>query len=397
MGKKETKYLRVILIFLIVEVISNMITTHMTRISTLLLCFFCCFVLCFVSIQAQDVASRNPTEKTKLASWFSATFSFLKKKQVLQHKDEAVAQEYLWQRAVAEPVVLLGYASFLPYAKIPRPLAVPDEGVGGGYLEGEVEETEGEAEEVDRPIERNREFFLDNAWLASYESIKGSKKLNPYDLDLKDFEDTVSVLLAAPDRFLPWHSPLEEMVVTSDFGMRRYRWHYGVDIRLRWGQPVRNVSYGVVRLAQYQRNGFGHYIVVTHHNGLETVYAHLSKRLVKPGDMVNAGEIIGLGGSSGRSSGPHLHFEVRYKGWAIDPNALIDFSEARLRAATYRLTKEDFSYLKKANSVLTHRIRRGDGLIKIARRYGTTVTKLCRLNGISRRSVLRIGRKLRIR
>ncbi len=123
-----------------------------------------------------------------------------------------------------------------------------------------------------------------------------------------------------------YHAPIEGRV-TSNYGYRsRYRrMHRGIDLSLKVGDTVRAAFTGKVRLTKFERKGYGYYVVIRHENGMETVYGHLSKFLVKPNQVVKAGEPIALGGNTGRSTGPHLHFEMRYLGLAINPAAIIDF------------------------------------------------------------------------
>lgn len=115
--------------------------------------------------------------------------------------------------------------------------------------------------------------------------------------------------------------------ITSNYGYRRRfgRMHKGIDLALHVGDTVRAAFSGKVRLCKYERRGYGYYVVLRHDNGMETVYGHLSKFLVKPNQRIEAGEPIALGGNTGRSTGPHLHFETRYLGIAINPAAIIDF------------------------------------------------------------------------
>ena len=153
---------------------------------------------------------------------------------------------------------------------------------------------------------------------------------------------------------------------------------------------------GIVRIAQYDRYGYGHYILVRHYNGLETLYGHFKKRLARVGDVVKAGDVIGLGGNTGRSTAPHLHFEVRYEGNAIDPADLFDFQNDSLLSDQLSITPATFAYLAEARKIRYHRIRRGDTLSHISYRYGVSISKICRLNGISRKTILRVGRRLRI-
>lgn len=115
--------------------------------------------------------------------------------------------------------------------------------------------------------------------------------------------------------------------LTSPYGWRpRFgRMHRGVDLNLHVGDSVVSAFDGKVRVVKYEAGGYGHYIVVRHDNGLETVYGHLSRTLVRPGQRVRAGQLIAKGGNTGRSTGPHLHFETRFMGLAINPEAIIDF------------------------------------------------------------------------
>lgn len=197
--------------------------------------------------------------------------------------------------------------------------------------------------------------------------------------------------------------------VRSKFAFRRTREHKGTDLPLNIGDSVRSAFDGVVRVVELSRNsgGYGHMVVVRHPNGLETYYGHLSKQLVKEGELVKAGEVIGLGGNSGRSTGPHLHFETRYMGKPFDPERVIDFETGALRDTILMLKKHYFSIYshygqtddesKKASERMIHVIRSGDTLGGLAMKYGTTVKNLCAWNNISTKTTLRIGRRLVVR
>jgi len=191
--------------------------------------------------------------------------------------------------------------------------------------------------------------------------------------------------------------PITNKVITSDFGMRHYRWHYGTDIKLETGDPVLAAFDGIVRIQQYDAGGYGTYVLLRHYNGLETIYGHLSRADVEVGQYVKAGEKIGLGGSTGRSTGSHLHFEVRYEGNAVNPEFIYDFPNGTLRSVIFDLMPQHFEYLKSARKVAFHKIRPGDTLGGISRKYRVSVVTLCRLNHITARTTLRAGRKLRIR
>ncbi|PIB37415.1 peptidase M23 [Reichenbachiella sp. 5M10] len=248
------------------------------------------------------------------------------------------------------------------------------------------------------PVEVSEQLYIDSVWVTirEYYSLWSANKINPYELDGEKFADTVRLPLVYKNPELDWCMPLEKMEVTSPFGLRRWKWHYGDDLRLNVGDSVRSAFDGIVRLARYDRYGYGHYILVRHYNGLETLYGHLSKRLVEPGDILKAGDVLGLGGSTGRSTGPHLHFEARYQGNAITPSEIFDFESLSLRSEELEINASTFSYLTEARKIRFHRVRSGDTLSGISYRYGISISKICRLNGISRNSILRIGQRLRI-
>lgn len=186
--------------------------------------------------------------------------------------------------------------------------------------------------------------------------------------------------------------------VSSPYGPRKGRMHYGVDLKLGTGDPVASAFAGMVRISRYNPS-FGHVVVVRHYNGLETLYAHLSKRHVEPGDIIEAGDIIGLGGNTGRSYGSHLHFEVRFMDQPIDPNEIFDLANGQLKALTFDLHKGTFEAIAKARAEASarkyHTVRGGDTLSSIARRYGSSVNQLCKLNGMRSTSIIRPGQRLR--
>lgn len=216
-------------------------------------------------------------------------------------------------------------------------------------------------------------------------------RVHPYSYNLTNMKDTVAIPLAIDscDYEVPFLS-----YKTSDFGNRRYHYHYGVDIKVYTGDPIKTAFAGVVRVSHYDGD-YGNVVVVRHSNGLETLYGHMSKLKVKQGDWVEAGDIIGLGGNTGRSTGSHLHFEARYLGEPIDPNSIIDWETGNLKMDTLYLNKSNYAYLHDIRKQKFCTIRRGDTLSGIARRYGTSVSNLCKLNGIKSTTVLRVGRRIR--
>lgn len=227
-----------------------------------------------------------------------------------------------------------------------------------------------------------------------YNNIWTSTKLNPYKIPIDSLPDSVKIDLST------FRVPVQGHI-TSHFGPRRYRYHYGTDVKLNTGDTVVSSFAGKIRIIDYDRRGYGHYVVIRHDNGLETVYAHLSEILVTLDQLVTAGEPIALGGSTGRSTGPHLHYEIRFLGNAMNPAKIIDFACGSPFENEYLITKKhSFYYQKEVQAMAAakyYKIRNGDNLGRIAARNGTSVRSLCRLNGISPKKILRIGQTIRIR
>lgn len=239
-----------------------------------------------------------------------------------------------------------------------------------------------------------------------YEGWDTSKIHAFKELTLKDLPDEVDLLLV--DSLHSYFAPYIG-TVRSRFAFRGSREHQGTDIPLHIGDSIRAAFDGVVRVVEVTRNsgGYGNLVVLRHPNGLETYYGHLSKHLVETGELVKAGEVIGLGGNTGRSTGPHLHFETRYLGKPFDPERIIDFETGALRDSLLTLHKHYFSIYshygqtdqesEAAAGRVLHTIRSGDTLGGLAIKYGTTVRNICSLNGINTKTVLRVGRRLIVR
>ena len=226
------------------------------------------------------------------------------------------------------------------------------------------------------------------------------------DVKLSDLPEEVDLLLA--DSVHHFVAPITGRR-SSTFKYRKGRAHNGVDIPLRVGDTIRSPFDGVVRYVGGGKatGGYGNLVVVRHPNGLETYYGHLSQRLVVENDIVAAGEPIGLGGSTGRSTGPHLHFETRYMGKPFDPERVVNFDDGTLRDTLLTLKRHYFNVgshygmtdkqSKAASQAQYYKVKKGDTLGKIAQKHGTTVNALCKLNGISSKKVLRIGQSIRVR
>ncbi|MEI6752530.1 MAG: M23 family metallopeptidase [Paludibacter sp.] len=228
-----------------------------------------------------------------------------------------------------------------------------------------------------------------------YNDIWTSDHVNPYKIPIDSLPDSVRIDVS--NFFVPVRG-----AVTSVFGPRRYRFHYGTDLRLKVGDSVVCAFSGKIRIINYEGRGYGNYIVVRHDNGLETVYAHLSAVLVALNQNVKGGELIAFGGNTGHSTGPHLHFETRYIGNAINPEHIINFSNGLVLAKTYLLTKKNSFYYqhevhKYASAVRYYKVKKGDTLKKVAARNGMSLKSLCKLNGLKTKAKLKKGQRIRIR
>jgi murein DD-endopeptidase MepM/ murein hydrolase activator NlpD len=228
--------------------------------------------------------------------------------------------------------------------------------------------------------------FFYNSW--------NTTQPNPYDRSLTAKDSSLTLLLTADKDGWNYAHPVDN-IVTSKFGWRDGRNHNGYDLDLEVWDPVGSAFAGVVRFAGWA-GGFGRLVVVRHYNGLETYYAHLHRLKVIPGDTVMAGGTVGLGGSSGHSTGSHLHFEVRFKGVPVDPGQIIDFKAQALHNDTIILKKTRWSYAVIPKGVQYHTVKKGDYLQRIAQTYGTTIDEICDLNGIRRNDYLRLGQRIRV-
>ncbi len=264
-------------------------------------------------------------------------------------------------------------------------------------------------------VEVAEEFQVDSAWVKAteYYSVWDAYSLNPYRSDISQFRDTLNITLYDTVKGQYWAEPVPGSFITSEFGRRGYRWHYGVDLELDIGDSVKAVWDGIVRLTNWDGGGYGNYVLVRHYNGLETLYGHLSDIQCTVGQIVQAGDLLAKGGSTGRSSGPHLHFEVRYQGIPLNPMEIFDFNGHRIRMKDFVLSPETFDYLDrrggrssrseggrqayKTRKVYYHRIRKGDTLGSISDKYGVPIGTLRKLNGMGRSSSLSAGKRLRIR
>lgn len=238
-----------------------------------------------------------------------------------------------------------------------------------------------------------------------------SKSVNPF--NEKDVPETQ--LIDVTGFCMPHKGQL-----TSLYGYRQRfrRMHKGVDIGIKSNDTIYAAFDGKVRLTAYEGGGYGNYIILRHPNGLETVYGHLNKHLVKPDDVVRAGDPIGLGGSTGRSTGPHLHFETRFMGYAINPQAIVDFANQTTHTDEYTFSKKTYTkarnyapskgkrelasadantYKSGNNEIKSYVVKKGDTINKIARAHGMSATSLRKLNGLESTDAIKIGQELRLK
>lgn len=224
-----------------------------------------------------------------------------------------------------------------------------------------------------------------------YNNIWTDNHINPYGALFDSLKDDVHIPMDGFKLPAPGY-------ITSHYGWRRYRMHKGTDIKVQIGDSIRTAWNGQVRIVGWDPRGYGYFVVVRHDNGLETIYGHLSRPLVDEYEKLYAGDVIGLGGNTGRSTGSHLHWEVRFLGNALNPEDIIDFNIGKPKNAEYVIGIKAAKQARAEQAAMRyHTVRQGDTLSAIARRYHTTVRKLCQLNRIKETSILRLGQKIRVR
>jgi len=260
--------------------------------------------------------------------------------------------------------------------------------------------------------ELNRFFdYADTSFILSLDfpsSKWHGRVINPIKFDMTKFKESVEFALTEGEvhQFYCPHNGR----VTSCFGPRWGNFHYGTDILLNVGDTIFAAMEGIVRIVTYEP-GYGNFVVITHEGGLETLYGHLSGFLVRPEDTVKVGQPIALGGNTGYSTGPHLHFEIRYLGSPLNPEKIFDFHKKKLKSDYLIVNSKTYDHLKNTithtpvypsqnyggSGALYHTIKYGDCLYNLAIKYGTTVNKICYLNGIQQNAKLMPGKVLRVR
>lgn len=271
---------------------------------------------------------------------------------------------------------------------------------------------EGQVQIVEIEDEAQFQGSEDMVKIASYFSVWDTDTVDPYGIDAKEYDDVVPIQLYDISQGRYWAGPLSKGVTNSPFGWRWKRWHTGQDLDLETGDPVYAAFDGIVRLSRVQ-GAYGRCVVIRHYNGLETLYGHLSKINFEANTIVKAGDEIGKGGSTGRSSGPHLHFETRYEGNPFDPRNIFNFSPSQINIISqeFLMTSRVYDYLRggaakgdfefeepvKVNRKVWTRVAPGSSLSEIANKFNTTVTELCKLNRIKPYTRLKAGYRLRVR
>lgn len=288
------------------------------------------------------------------------------------------------------------------------------------------------------PIDRNNKAVDSMA----IRHMRHNEDLENPSSDLYDYWDNTHAYKQTP---LPdeykidlrgFHMPTKSRVITSNYGRRWGRNHRGLDIKVYIGDTICAAFSGKVRVVKYDGNGYGKYVVIRHNNGLETIYGHMSKQLVHENQIVRAGQPIGLGGNTGRSTGSHLHFETRLCGVALNPALMFDFrnqdvtgdyyvyrkstnaseseratalrgvknggrytpEEVRGTAAPTKKVEESTEAEKPVathNEIRWHVVSQGETLESIARKYNISVDRLCRLNNIGPYTQINRGNQLR--
>ena len=182
--------------------------------------------------------------------------------------------------------------------------------------------------------QKSKDISILNSTLDDIENVIGVKESKKYTLIKR--ATLIKITFAEKKymlRVIPNGSPLKKTFYTDRFGNRKHPFkkkiifHKGIDLRAKIKTPVFATADGIIKLAQSKnRGGYGKVVIISHNYGFETVYAHLRTIKVKRGDVIKKGELIGLSGNTGRSTGPHLHYEVKYTTKVLDPDNFIKWS-----------------------------------------------------------------------
>jgi murein DD-endopeptidase MepM/ murein hydrolase activator NlpD len=219
--------------------------------------------------------------------------------------------------------------------------------------------------------------------------------INMYHVDMTQFQDTMVYNFSDAK----WQYTVPRMGrVTSGFGKRALfgrKFHKGLDIDLETGDTIVAAMSGKVRIARYG-NGYGNMVVISHAGGLETLYGHMSQLDVHEGQEVMSGQPIGLGGSTGQSTGSHLHFEVRVLGEQVDPSWVIDQNTLRPITNVIKIDKSWFSYLQDMIETPIHVVIAGETIDQICAMYEMDRATLLQLNSLDGTTEVTEGTRLKL-
>lgn len=259
---------------------------------------------------------------------------------------------------------------------------------------------------VENQADTNVQFIQENFEIPSYNLYQ--QDWNHDHVRIKSLAgvlgDNPEIKIILVDNNNPFVAPLRVLTVSSSYGFRKGSMHTGVDLRAALNDSVFCSFDGVVRMAK-SYGAYGNIVVVRHFNGLETAYAHLNKMCVRPDQIVQAGDVIGLVGHTGRASGDHLHFETRFLYDHFDPAKMIDFDEGVLLSNVLTVKKEELCIEVTTEENATgaglanasiHVVQQGESLYGIAKKYNVPLEQIYRLNNLSEESIIQIGQKIKL-
>jgi murein DD-endopeptidase MepM/ murein hydrolase activator NlpD len=244
---------------------------------------------------------------------------------------------------------------------------------------------------------RREEFFLP---LKLASATWGSGQLDIYRYDVLRLVDSFEVIIDDASRGKRFTFPLKGEQ-SSGFGPRslfNHRFHFGVDILAKENEPIFAAMDGIVRVVGYDGGGYGNFVVIAHENGLETLYGHLNAAKVRTGQWVKSGTTIGLAGSTGQSTGTHLHFEFKFLGEQFNPNLVLDLDAQRVKRARFHVKPGFFLHLlEMKEGPYYYTVRKAEKLLQVAKLYSLSVSKLAKLNSLTENAYLEVGQRIRLK
>ncbi|MCS6821776.1 MAG: M23 family metallopeptidase [Microscillaceae bacterium] len=249
-------------------------------------------------------------------------------------------------------------------------------------------------------VQVSEEVRIDSFWVkvSEHYAVINTADINAMHSKKSVLTDSVRVRLYNPPTGNIWAHPLERILQTSNFGYRWGGFHAGIDLDLKLGTPVFAVFDGIVEFCNWY-HGYGMHVVIKHYNGISTSYSHLSSIKVEEGQRVKAGQLIGLGGSTGFSFGAHLHFETHFQGYPFNPNLIFDYTRSPIPDVPlyFTFTPKHFPFVRTQRIVIYHTVLLGETLETIAKKYSLDVETLCKQNNITPNTPLQVGQRLIIK